>query len=148
MTLEKATELLAHISKEYAIYEVKKRSDKFYVPDFYPTYRACVDMAARLKVHSDYDAFPEKLLKEKAPNELPHEFNYRKQIYRPITVPYFHKAVNVAGRVWNRQNYEIRFGNIEQERYFNEEYPRFGSIETYFQQIVTFVTLTVSPPRS
>lgn len=142
MTLEKATELLAHISKEYAIYEVKKRSDKFYVPDFYPTYRACVDMAARLKVHSDYDAFPEKLLKEKAPNELPHEFNYRKQIYRPITVPYFHKAVNVAGRVWNRQNYEIRFGNIEQERYFNEDYPRFGSIETYFQQIVTFVTLT------
>jgi hypothetical protein len=142
MTLEQASELLEKISKEYATYETKKRSDKYYIPNFYPTYRECVEMASRLRVHSDYDAFPEKLFREKAPNELPHEFNYRKNIYKPITVPYFHKAVNVAGRVWNRQNYEIRYANVEQERYFNQEYPRFGSIETYFQQIVTFVTLT------
>jgi hypothetical protein len=99
-------------------------------------------MEMRLRIHSDYDAFPEKLFREKAPNELPHEFNYRKNIYKPITVPYFHKAVNIAGRVWNRQNYEVRFEDASQERYFNEDYPRFGSLENYFQQIVGFMTLT------
>lgn len=142
MTLEQAAELLAKISKEYAIYEQKKKFDGHYVPDFYPTYRECVDMAERLRIHSDYDAFPEKLFRDKAPNELPHEFNYRKAIYRPITVPYFHKAINIAGRVWNRQNYELLFNNSNQAKYFLEEYPRFGSLENYFQQIVTFETLT------
>ena len=142
MTIEQATELLANIAKEYAVYEQKKKSNKDYVPNFYPTYRECVEMAERLRIHSDYDAFPEKLFREKAPNELPHEFNYRKAIYRPVTVPYFHKAINIAGRVWNRQNYELRFDNANQERYFNEEYPRFGSLDNYFQQIVSFETLT------
>jgi hypothetical protein len=142
MILELAEELLSKIAKEYAIYEQKKRSNKYYVPDFYPTYKECVEMAERLRIHSDYDAFPEKLFREKAPNELPHEFNYRKAIYRPITVPYFHKAVNIAGRVWNRQNFEVRFDNQNQERYFTEQYPRFGSLENYFQQIVSFETLT------
>lgn len=142
MTLEQAADLLAKISKEYAIYEQKKKSHKNYVPDFYPTYRECVDMAERLRIHSDYDAFPEKLFREKAPNELPHEFNYRKAIYRPITVPYFHKAINIASRVWNRQNYEVVFDDAAQGAYFKEQYPRFGSLENYFQQIVTFETLT------
>lgn len=142
MILEQAAELLSKIAKEYAIYEQKKRSDKHCIPDFYPTYKECVEMAERLRIHSDYDAFPEKLFRDKAPNELPHEFNYRKAIYRPITVPYFHKAVNIAGRVWNRQNFEVRFENQTQEQYFTEQYPRFGSLENYFQQIVSFETLT------
>ena len=142
MTTEQVKPLLDHIIAEYKKYEVKKKSDKFYIPDFYPTYRACVEMEMRLRIHSDYDAFPEKLFKEKAPNELPHEFNYRKNIYKPITVPYFHKAVNIAGRVWNRQNYEMRFDDASEERYFTEDYPRFGSLENYFQQIVSFMTLT------
>lgn len=142
MTTEEILPLLDKIITEYKKYEVKKKSDKFYIPDFYPTYQSCVEMEMRLRIHSDYDAFPEKLFREKAPNELPHEFNYRKNIYKPITVPYFHKAVNIAGRVWNRQNYEVRFEDASQERYFNEDYPRFGSLENYFQQIVTFMTLT------
>ena len=142
MTTEEILPLLDHIITEYKKYEVKKKSDKFYIPDFYPTYKACVEMEMRLRIHSDYDAFPEKLFREKAPNELPHEFNYRKNIYKPITVPYFHKAVNIAGRVWNRQNYEVRFEDAYQEKYFNEEYPRFGSLENYFQQITNFMTLT------
>jgi hypothetical protein len=142
MTTEEILPLLDKIITEYKKYEVKKKSDKFYIPDFYPTYQSCVEMEMRLRIHSDYDAFPEKLFREKAPNELPHEFNYRKNIYKPITVPYFHKAVNIAGRVWNRQNYEVRFEDASQERYFNEDYPRFGSLENYFQQIVSFMTLT------
>jgi hypothetical protein len=142
MTTEEILPLLDKIITEYKKYEVKKKSDKFYIPDFYPTYQSCVEMEMRLRIHSDYDAFPEKLFREKAPNELPHEFNYRKNIYKPITVPYFHKAVNIAGRVWNRQNYEVRFEDASQERYFNEDYPRFGSLENYFQQIVGFMTLT------
>jgi len=142
MTTEEILPLLDHIITEYKKYEVKKKSDKFYIPDFYPTYKACVEMEMRLRIHSNYDAFPEKLFREKAPNELPHEFNYRKNIYKPITVPYFHKAVNIAGRVWNRQNYEVRFEDASQEKYFNEEYPRFGSLENYFQQITNFMTLT------
>jgi hypothetical protein len=39
MTIEQATELLANIAKEYAVYEQKKKSNKDYVPNFYPTYR-------------------------------------------------------------------------------------------------------------
>lgn len=121
---------------------LKKAKEKRGKPDFYDTYEDCVEVYKSIKPHADYDYFPHKLFEKKAPNETPEEFNYRKGIYQPVTVPYFHKALGVTNRIWNEQNYDISWSNEEQRDYFYKEYPYWGNLESYFKQVVNQTTAT------
>ena len=121
---------------------IKKAKEKREMPEFYDTYEDCVEVYKSIKPHADYDYFPHKLFEKKAPNETPEEFNYRKGIYQPVTVPYFHKAMGVTNRIWNEQNYDITWQNEVQRDYFYKEYPHWGNLEAYFKQVVNQTTAT------
>jgi len=113
-------------------------------PDFYDTYADSVKVASKLRPHAEYDYFPDELFAEKAPNQTAAEFTYQKGIYQPVTVPYFHKAANTAYRIWNEQNYDIIWGegNDEQRDYFYKQFPFWGNLESYYKQVVTPRDLT------
>lgn len=114
------------------------------LPDFYPTYEESVKLMREIKVHNDYNCFPYKLFAEKAPNESEAEWEYRRRNYQPVTVPYFHKALNVTGRIWNEQNYQIHWDeeSEEEQDYFYKKYPEWGNLESFFKQVVTPTTIT------
>lgn len=135
-------EIVDKLKDSERTFRADKKKDK--TPRFYPTYKDTVEVQEAIAIHSDYEKFPEKLFREKAPNETPPEFEYRKSIYQPITVPYFHKAMNVTGRVWNEQNYDIKWpeNSEAQQDYFYKEYPYWGNLEAFFKQVVSPTTCT------
>ena len=106
-------------------------------------YDKALDMYERIKVHAT-DKFPERLFREKAPNETQQEFEYRKKTYRSNTRKDWTKALNVVNRIWNEQNYSLSFkdtaviyGDNTMDRYILEDYPIGGSLLSYFKNIVT-----------
>lgn len=112
-----------------------------------PTYELEVEMAERIAVHAELGKFPLKLFQNKAPNEDGKQWDYRKQNYRAFTMPYWNRAINAFSRIWNENNYEIKWPNKEdQKEYFTEKYPSFKSIISYFETIVT--RLKVNDPNS
>lgn len=115
--------------------------------DFYPGYLDSVREYEQIKPHTQSDCFPYALFEEKAPNELPAEHEYGKKIFRPITMPYWQRANNTLYKIWNPQNWSWRFttevSNDDEnpEKYFTKDYPVFGSIEKYFRDVVTPLTV-------
>lgn len=111
-----------------------------------------VEMYERIRVHSQSDRFPERLFREKAPNQTDAEWQYQKRLFKAIgsiTNPYWDKALGAVNRIWNEKNYSIRYPDIESTAfinypaydYFVKDYPTFGSVEQYFAQVVTRVKL-------
>lgn len=127
------------------VLKIKKDTKKGFTPDFNPIYVESVEMADKVRVHAD-GTFPDLLFKEKAPNESIKEFEYRKAIYKARTKAFWHKALGVVNRIWNRNNFQIdgfedkpKFDNDGQRasEYFNDDYPQYNSIESYFESVVT-----------
>ena len=98
-------------------------------------YDEALKMFVRLQTHFD-GSFPPDLFKERAPNESPKEFEYRKSIWKPITKPYIGRFVAATNRIWNERNYSVAWGEEEHEQYFDEQFPLHRSIFSYFQQVV------------
>lgn len=143
-------EILLAFKETFSIWkssEKDARLDKKKKLDFYPGYADSVREYEQIKPHTQADCFPDALFEEKAPNELPAEYEYGKKIYRPITMPYWQRANNTLYKIWNPQNWSWRFKtevtneNEQAEAYFTKDYPVFGSIEKYFRDVVTPLTV-------
>lgn len=104
---------------------------------FSSTYHETVRLYNDVSVHSDITKIPKELLSKKAPNETDEELQYRIDTYQPITPSYWTKAVGAVNRVWNEQNYSVTFDDEQVHEYFKENYPKYGSIESYFKSIIT-----------
>lgn len=117
-----------------------KRPD---APEFYSGYNESVDLLSQTRPHCEHNVFPDRLFREKAPNELPAEFEYGKRIYRPITMPYWSRALNTLYKIWNPQNWSWDFPALDvpdEEQpaaYYEQDYPVYHSIDAYFRQVVT-----------
>lgn len=110
------------------------------LPEYHPTYTAAIDMAEAIRVHSAMHSFPQRLFRAKAPNEDPAQFAYRKENYRPVTMPFWNRALQVLNRIWNEQNYLVHWPEREdagQQEYFCKEYPAYTSLIAYFESVVT-----------
>lgn len=123
--------------------------EKEKIPAYYPTYPLVVDMAGRIAVHAEEDTFPDRLFKAKAPNEDDAQWEYRKANYRPKTKPFWNRAVGAHNRIWNEQNYELKWpeeakteagGDVPYD-YFYKEYPQHKALISYFQKVVTRLKL-------
>jgi len=112
------------------------------VPQFNPIYEESVAHAKEMSVHIE-GVFPYKLLKEKAPNQDPAEWKYQKEIYLPITMPFFEKALSKLNRIWGNNwniNYKedaTEFSEDTLKTYLENDYPNYNSLVNYFEQIVT-----------
>lgn len=144
MTIEEIAKIVAAKAELFKKYANKEKE----LPEFTPIYRETVEMYDRIRVHSQADVFPERLFREKAPNQKEAEWAYQKRVFKAIgsiTHPYWDKALGVINRIWNETNYSIRLPEIEStvfkkfpvEEYFNEKFPQYESIESFFKSVVT-----------
>jgi len=118
--------------------KLKDKQGKIADCEWYSSYKEQKELCDYICVHSMLNKFPEKMMRERAPNETPEELKYRKDNFEPITMPYWYRAVSsVNGRIWSDQNHKITFTDDEVKKYFTEEYPISGSILQYFKSIVT-----------
>ena len=108
-----------------------------------PIYYQAVDMQYRVAVHSE-DLFPDKMFKQKAPNETDAEFEYRKKTYRNNTKQDWNRAVGLLNRLWNEQNWSLKFNDDEalysdnsMASYVYKDYPRGGNLIEWFKTTVT-----------
>ena len=125
------------------------------IPEYSLIYKRAVELAEKIAVHATYDKFPDNLFKAKAPNQDPKEFEYMKGIYpKPsITMPYWYKALGILNRIWNDANWAIQwaedvaiYSDATAQRYFEKEYPVFGSYENYHKEI--FLPKKINDPNA
>lgn len=107
-------------------------------PELNPVYVPSVELKKKMEVHTDLDKLPEDLFKRRAPYEDDRQFDYRKDNFEPVTMPYFMKALGKLNRIFNPSNYSITWNKEDsaERAYFNKEIPLYGSIDKYFKQIV------------
>lgn len=92
--------------------------------------------AKNLSYHAEFGVFPTDLIAKAAPNEEKEEFEYRKENYKQITKPAWDKALSFIYRIFNEQNYSVKWTE-EQEGYFTYEFPKYGNFIQFFQNVVT-----------
>lgn len=112
----------------------KDKADK--IPQFNPIFWEALDLYKRIRVHFD-GRFPAFLFEERAPRESVEEFEYRKKIYKAITKAWMGRALGAVARGWNDKNFTVEWYEKSDEEYFNKEYPKYGNIWAYFEQVVT-----------
>lgn len=93
----------------------------------------------RISIHAEDGKYPEELFAERAPNQTDVEKNYLKKNYKTITLPVWERFLSVLSRIWTDQNWSITYTDEEQKKYLEEEYPIYGSLETYFKDVITTV---------
>ena len=108
-------------------------------------YSQTVELAEKIKIHSDINAKPTELIKRKFPHESNEELEYRLESFQPITPSYWNKAQGTTNRVWSKQNYSITYEEQHRE-YFTEQFPVYGNIEVFFSSIMS--TMKINDPNS
>jgi len=130
---EEIVEIVKNLSKK-----LKDKQGKIADCDWHGSYLEQKQLNEYVTVHSHINKFPDRMMRNRAPNETDEELKYRKDNFEPITMPYWYKAVNsINGRIWSEQNHRITIEDEEVKKYFLEEYPLHGSIIQYFKSIVT-----------
>jgi len=101
-----------------------------------PIYLQAVKMQRQVAVHSE-GVFPTELFRLKAPNETDAEFQYRQDTYRCNTKQDWNRAVGLLNRLWNDQNWSLRFSDEGMEEYIYKDYPRGGNFIEWFKTTAT-----------
>jgi hypothetical protein len=127
--------------------EILKNTDtKKHIPEFTEVYKESVEYAERISIHSEIGKFPYNLFKKRAPNQTDDEFEYLKATYKTTSFPIWERFMGFINRIWNDQNWSISWPENESltlseeetpQKYLEEDYPVFGSLESYFKNIVT-----------
>ena len=119
-------------------YDGKFNTEKYYssLPEFNEVYKDTIKEHDRVRVHAESDCFPYEILRSKAPNQQPEEWEYQKGLYEPTTNTEWSRALNRTKAIGNSQNYSIKWPNDEQREYFYGDYPGYHSIEAFFFDIV------------
>jgi hypothetical protein len=106
------------------------------VPDISTEYVEVMKHHFEVAVHAEKGYFPHHILRTKAPNQTPEEWNYQKGIYEPYTRSSWGRALNKTKIISNKQNYSITGWDDEQKEYFYGDYPDYHNIEAFFFDIV------------
>jgi len=131
-----------------AVAALKRGVSKKERPKYSHVYTKTVDLKERIEVHTDLDNIPKGMIKRRGPYEDDKQYEYRKNNWNNITMPYFMKALGSLNRIMNPSNYSITFDSsqAEEQLYFTDFIPVFGSIENYFEQVV--LTQKIVDPNS
>jgi hypothetical protein len=125
---------------------LKKAEGKKKLPEFTEIYKESVEYAERISIHSEIGKFPANLFKKRAPNQTDEEFEYLAATYKTTSFPIWERFMGFINRIWNDQNWSISWPENESltiseeetpEAYVQNQYPIFGSLESYYKNIVT-----------
>ena len=103
----------------------------------WPAQAQAVKQTEAISVHADPDKFPERLFKERAPNQTVEQHKYQKQNYRCTTNPVFQDYLSAIGRAWIDGNWQIIWpeGSDDFKTYVDEDFPIFGSLEMFMRHV-------------
>jgi hypothetical protein len=114
---------------------------------FSDNYKGCfydesVEHAEEMCVHAD-GLFPEKLIKERRPNEPQEVFDYREKIFVAKTKPVFSKIVSSLSKIRRSSDWSIKYGGdfpkIKEgetlEDYCEFYYPQFTSVTNWIYSV-------------
>ncbi len=128
------------VNSKVEILKGAKQSKK--MPEYTPVYIESVDAFEKISVHAEQGKFPARLFKKRAPNQTEEEFDYIESTYKNTTYPIWNRFNGFIGRIWNDQNWSIKFAENADSKdapqdYLEKEYPTFKSLENYYKSIVT-----------
>lgn len=105
-------------------------------------YDETVDAAEEMAVHAD-GGFPDKLIKERRPNEPQEVLDYRQTIFVPKTKPVFSKIISSLSKIRRSSDWSIRYeGDFPRipegetlEDYCEAYYPYFTSVTNWIYSV-------------
>jgi len=111
------------------------------MPDYYVGYKRAVEQAEAVRVHSDPEYYPERLFKERAPNQTEEQHKYVKANYRCTTNPVWQDYLTVQSRIWFSSNWSITWPEPAKEEgglqeYAESDFPTWGSVEAFVRNIL------------
>lgn len=126
-----ATEFAAWVTSRIDLEKKKK------VKPAWPSQLQAMKQSSAINVHADPDTFPDRLFKERAPNQTPEQFKYQKENYRCTTNPVFQDYLSAIGRAWIDGNWQIIWpeGAEDMRDYVEEQFPTFGSLEVFMRHV-------------
>ena len=131
MTLNKVGERMYSFKNGYNINSYYDR-----LPAFNHLYKETIRQHDIVSVHSKLGVFPYEILRSKAPNQSPEEWEYQMGLYESYTNSTWNRAKNKTKIIANKQNYSITGWDEEQKPYFYTDYPEYHNIESFFFDIV------------
>src|SRR5690606_32723919 len=105
-------------------------------PEYYPGYRATVEMLEQIEVHADKNIFPANLFISKAPNETPEEKAYRRANYKNTTMPVFVDFINTLNRCTADQNWSFSTSDERLLNYIEHGAQKFGGMEGLLKNFI------------
>lgn len=103
-------------------------------------YDETVEAAYNIRVHAD-GIYPEDLIETRRPNESEEVRQYRKEIYKPITTPYFGKIISTLNKIRRSTEWSVSFDakavptsiveNETLESFLTINFPNFKSITNW-----------------
>jgi len=105
-------------------------------PEYYPGYRATVEMMEQIEVHADKNIFPANLFISKAPNETPEEKAYRRANYKNTTMPVFVDFINTLNRCTADQNWSFSTSDERLLNYIEHGAQKFGGMEGLLKNFI------------
>lgn len=118
------------------LYDYQKVRER--IPPLNPIYREAVEYRQMMRVHSDINNKPIDLMRRRAPNEDDRQYYYRLNNFENVTMPYFMKALSKLNRIYNPSNFSVQWKQSQEDekKFFDQEIPLFGSLLSYFEEIV------------
>lgn len=114
--------------------------------DFHDTYKAACEYAERVKIHAEIGSFPERLFRERAPNQSEKEFKYMKGNFKQTTLPVYTDFYSTISRAWSDGNWSITYQDDEPifkdntfQQYVENDIRVLGSLEKYWKGLITHV---------
>lgn len=107
---------------------------------FHKTYDETVEMANRIAVHANGE-YPEELIEARRPNESEKIGDYRKEIWKAVTKPYFGKVMASLNKIRRSTEWSIvfdetkipaRIADAERfDKYLTSDFPVFQSLTNW-----------------
>lgn len=125
--------------------EATKKAKKKNPTGVHPLYNDTIIMVEDIKIHAIKELFPEKLFKNRSPNETKQESDYIRNNYKNLTNPVWVDYLSTIGRPMGDGNWSIHYKEDAQEfkqynqsfrSYVEKELPTYGSLENFIKFIL------------
>lgn len=121
---------------------LNKKTEITGVHELYPL---TTEMAEHISYHAVKGVYPEKLFKERSPNETEKEAKYIRSNYKQHTLPVFIDYLNTITRPFGDGNWSIDYREDEAtfktadqtfQKYVEQELPIYGSLENFIKYVL------------
>jgi hypothetical protein len=120
------------------ILNLEKANPSPKMPPYRPAYVDSIEQRDAIKIHADPKVFPEKLFKNRAPNQDLEQKKYVRDNYKNTTSQVFNDYLTTIGRAFIDSNWQLipREGSDELMEYLSNDLPKYGSVETFIKGIL------------